>query len=92
MRLQPRFAAAHNTLGATLMNLGRAPAGIAALERAVSLNPQLTLARVNLGWAMANHGHLPEAVAQFAHMRGTSTRPSPRSRSSGASRWRCTAT
>ena len=54
---------------ATLMALKRGEEGIAAFRRALSFNPALTLARVNLGWALANGGRVTEAIEQFEQAR-----------------------
>ncbi len=53
IELDPGSALAYNDLGATLNNLQRWDEAIAALGKAVALNPALDLARNNLAWAVS---------------------------------------
>jgi tetratricopeptide (TPR) repeat protein len=59
------FASAWNDLGFYSLQLGKAEAALAPLRRSVALDPQLELARVNLGAALLASDDLPAAAAQL---------------------------
>lgn len=65
------LAMAGYTIGFLGEDLG---AGLAAIERALSISPSSALAHANSGWLLAYNGSLDEAVARF----GAALRLSPR--------------
>jgi Tfp pilus assembly protein PilF len=69
LRLQPGNAPgnaeAHNMLGAAYMRLGRAAEGTEQFRRALSLNPDLSAARLNLANALVDAGQLEEGIADL---------------------------
>ncbi|SMX47907.1 LuxR C-terminal-related transcriptional regulator [Maliponia aquimaris] len=62
-RLDDRNEYAHWALGISCWGLHRLDEGIAALERAVELNPNCSLAYGSLGTALAIAGRAPESIA-----------------------------
>jgi Tfp pilus assembly protein PilF len=59
--LGPKFGDLHNFRGVALCELGRNDEGIAAFRRAVSLNPDYVVARLNLAFAFIRVGQFKEA-------------------------------
>lgn len=59
------YASAWNDLGFYSLQLGTVEAALPPLRRAVALDPQLELARVNLGAALLASDDLPAAAAQL---------------------------
>jgi tetratricopeptide (TPR) repeat protein len=69
LRLQPGNAPgnaeAHNMLGAAYMRLGRTREGTEQFRLALSLNPDLSAARLSLAIAMVDAGKLEEGIADL---------------------------
>ena len=65
MKLAPASAEAHNWLGVVLLDRSDFPQGIAALRKAVALDPKHARAYANLGSALSKSGELDEAVEMF---------------------------
>ena len=66
LRLNPRYAFAWTSYGATLEDAGRRAEAIAAHRRALAINPDLMEAHVNLGSALDAAGQSDEAMREFA--------------------------
>ena len=64
--LNPRYAFAWTSYGATLEDAGRRAEAIAAHRRALAINPDLMEAHVNLGSALDAAGQSDEAMREFA--------------------------
>lgn len=64
-RHYPAHGFGWQVLGTVLIQQGQAPAALSALERAASLLPADARVRCNLALALASHGRLAEAEAQF---------------------------
>lgn len=64
-KLDPRFAAAHNNLGGTLVELGRPEKAIASFKSALRLNPSYAQAHQNMGVALRMLRRHSEAIAHF---------------------------
>ncbi len=62
--LDPTLAPAYEGLG-VLLPRRASPRGDRAVREALKIDPALVLARDNLGRALAQTGHLPEAIEQF---------------------------
>ena len=69
----PGMAEAHNMLGAAYMRLGRSKEGVAQFRRALSLNPELPAARLNLAEALVNAGQLEEGIADLRELAASGT-------------------
>jgi len=65
LRIEPRYAEAHNKLGVALAAQGNLTQAIAHYREAVHFKPTLQEAHDNLGNAMASLGKLDEAVAHY---------------------------
>lgn len=67
--LDPRDAKAHNGAAGAAMALNRPDAAVTHLERAVQLDPQYALARLNLAWMLATYpeSRLRDGVRALAH-------------------------
>src|SRR5262249_42403494 len=65
LRIEPRYAEAHNKLGVALAAEGNLTEAIAHYREAVHFKPILHEAHVNLGNAMASLGNLDEAVEHY---------------------------
>jgi tetratricopeptide (TPR) repeat protein len=66
LRIQPRYANAHNDLGLALANSGRWQEAIAEYEAALGINPDLAQAHFNLGNALSQlPGRLADAIGEY---------------------------
>ena len=67
LRIEPRYAQAHNSLGNLLEKIpGQLPKAIAEYETAIRLQPDLAVAHYNLALAIENiPGRLPEALSEY---------------------------
>ncbi len=63
--IEPRFAEAHDNLGAALTALGRIDEAVAAHRRSIQLKPDSTAAFNNLGIALRRQGKADEAAAAY---------------------------
>jgi len=70
LRLNPRYALAHNNMGNALDKLGRYAEAAAAYQTALRLKPDDARTHTNYGNVLAKVGRLPEAVA--AHRKSIS--------------------
>lgn len=61
--VDPKFAQAHNHLGATLVHLGRLEESLTAFEQAIGLEPDRPESHQNLGYALEKLGRGEDAVA-----------------------------
>jgi tetratricopeptide (TPR) repeat protein len=76
VRLKPRSAEAHNALGEAYNTFDDPKAARVSFEKAVEIDPKLTVARVNLGLVLLQAGemdtaaiHLDRALALLGHSR-----------------------
>ena len=67
----PGNAEAHNMLGAAYLRLGRTAEGTEQFRLAVSLNPDLSAARLNLANALVDAGKLEEGIADLRKVAAT---------------------
>jgi tetratricopeptide (TPR) repeat protein len=65
LKLQPRFAVAHNNLGLALVQKGSLDEAIAHYQGALQLDPDYADAYNNLGTALVLKGRMAEALARF---------------------------
>jgi tetratricopeptide (TPR) repeat protein len=65
LRLNPRFAGAHNILGNALRAKGRLDEAIDHYRQALRLDPKHALAHYNLGIALCTRGRLDEAIGHY---------------------------
>ena len=65
MKVNPSYADALGGLGSTLVLQGKPEEGLAQLERALQLNPQLHFARIHRALALQSLGRVTEANEQF---------------------------
>ena len=68
--ISPRYALAHNNLGAALANQGRLDDALAAYQRAVELAPKYIDARCNLAAALLQLGRTAGAIAEYERVLG----------------------
>ena len=59
--LGPKFGDLHNFRGVALCELGRVDEGISAFRRAVALNPDFVIAKLNLAFALLRAGSFKDA-------------------------------
>ena len=65
LKMQPKFAAAHNSRGSMLAAVGRYPDALASFDQAATLNPAYVLAWINRGNTLAALGRFYDALASF---------------------------
>ena len=65
VRLAPRVAKYHNNLGFSLYLAGETRSAVLELERALALDPALTVSYNNLGFAYGRLGELDKAQRSF---------------------------
>src|ERR1700684_341461 len=65
VRLMPQIEEGHSALGAVLISLGKLPAAIQELEKAVALKPNDTSAKANLALAYQQTGADQKAIVLF---------------------------
>lgn len=63
--LGPKYGDLHNYRGVALCELGRVDEGIAAFRRAAQLNPDYTVAKLNLAFALIRAGQFKDAEHQL---------------------------
>ena len=65
MRVNPKFAEAHNNLGLALRNTDQLREAIRSFKKALSPRNNLTEAHNNLGLALQEDGDIHNAMASF---------------------------
>ena len=65
IRINPKYADAHNNLGNTYLNKGMLDEAIAEFKKALEIDPKYADARCILGVAYANKGMLDEAITEY---------------------------
>src|SRR5262249_47033378 len=74
LRLDPKFALAHNNLGVALLDKGELDGAIACCKKSIRLAPKYALAHTNLGHALRQQGQFAAALQALrrGHQLGSS--------------------
>lgn len=65
IKLDSSFIMAHHQIGRCFLRLGQTERAIHVLQQVLARKPGLAPARLDLGYALLQHGNIPEARAQF---------------------------
>ncbi|HUW60537.1 MAG TPA: tetratricopeptide repeat protein [Candidatus Bathyarchaeia archaeon] len=68
IKLDSSFIMAYHQLGRCFLRIGQTDRAVHVLQQVLARKPNLIPARIDLGYALLQHGNIPEARAQFSQV------------------------